>query len=449
MKFKKTLVAAALVAMMVPLAACSSSTSGTAADPTPISWWTWDANQAVSYQKCAAAFNKANPTIKVTVSNYDWNDYWTKITAGFVSGTAPDTFMDHTSYYPQFASKHELMPLDSFVKKNNIDLSLYGSAVSSFKYTDGKLYAIPKDTASIVFYYNEADVKAAGLTDKDMQNMTWNPTDGGTFNTVVSKLSVDDKGVHGDQPGFDASNVKTYGIGPMSEGGGNGQDTWSGFAASTGWTQGNKANYPTQYQYDQPIFKQTLNYLRNLSTKGFSPKQGVFTNAVEDQVGSGKIAMVYDPTSDVVAMSSIKGVKVGIAPSVIGPKGRDSLVNSNADSISASTKHPAQAEKWVAYLDSDACQSLAGKDATFFPVLQKSLNVTYQTLESKGIDTTVFKNLYKENQFFTTPTAPGGTAMDAALNPLWEKYFGFQANDSIFDQMTATSKQILATAYGK
>ncbi len=448
MKFKKTLVAAALAAMMIPLAACSSS-GGSASGPVSISWWTWDANQAVSYQKCAAQFNKDNADIHVTVSNYDWNDYWTKLTAGFVSGTAPDTFMDHTSYYPQFASKHELMPLDDLVTKAGMDLSQYGSAVDSFKYTDGKLYAIPKDTATIVFYYNENDVKAAGLTDADMQNMTWNPTDGGTFGKIVAKLSVDDKGVHGDQPGFDKSHIATYGIGPMSEGGNNGQDTFSGFAASAGWTLGDKPNWPTTYEYDQPVFKQTLNWLRNLSAEGFSPKQGVFTNAVEDQIGSGKIAMVYDPTSDIVAMSTIKGVKVGIAPSVVGPDGRSSLVNSNADSISATTKHPQQAWKWMSYLDSEKCQTLAGADATFFPVLAPSLQATYDALQKKGIDTTVLQNLYKENKFFTTPTAPGGTQMDATLKPLWEQYFGFQTDDSVFDKMTTVSKQILSEANGK
>jgi multiple sugar transport system substrate-binding protein len=447
---KRALVAATVAALAIPLAACSSSgSSGSSGGTVPISWWTWDPNQAVSYQKCATQFNKDNPDIHVTVSNYDWNDYWTKLTAAFVAGDAPDTFMDHTSYYPEFASKHEIAPLDSDVKNSKINLDSYGKQnVASFRYTDGKLYGIPKDTASIVFYYNEADVKAAGITDDQMQNMTWNPQDGGTFGQIVAKLSVDANGVHGDQPGFNKSDVATYGIGPMSEGGNNGQDTFSGFASTTGWTLGNKPNYPTQFQYDQPNFKSTLNYLRGLSTDGFSPAQGVFTNDVESQVGSGKIAMVYDPTSDVVAMSTIKGVKVGMAPSVVGPKGRDSLINSNADSLSASTKHPQQAWKWMSYLDSESCQALAGKDATFFPAIPKALNSTYSALEAKGIDTSVLKKLYTENKFFTSPTAPAGTQLTSALTPMFEQYFSGKASDSIFDQMTATSKQILTQAYG-
>ena len=65
--------------------------------------------------------------------------------------------------------------------------------------------------------------------------MEWNPTDGGTYEETIAKLTVDANGVHGDQPGFDKANVKTYGLGP---GGirGSGQTEYSTYTGSNGWT---------------------------------------------------------------------------------------------------------------------------------------------------------------------------------------------------------------------
>jgi multiple sugar transport system substrate-binding protein len=448
MRITKAATLIAVLSLAATAAACGSSDEGGGGEgPVPISWWTWDANQAVSYQKCADAFNESNADIEVTVSNYGWNDYWTKIAAGFVSDTAPDTFMDHTSYYPQFASKGQLMPLEDRVEEAGIDLGLYGDAVESFTYSDGSLYAIPNDTATIAFYYNKGLVEEAGLTEADLKDMTWNYDDGGTFLKVIKRLSVDSNGVRGDEPGFDPESVVQWGMGPMAHSFTNGQNTWSQFAGSLGWTLGDKPNYPTEYRYSDPEFKKTLNWLRDLSKEGFSPAQGEFdTSAVQDQIGSSKIAMVYDPTSDIVAMHSISGADVGMAASVVGPKGRSSLVNSNSDSISASTKYPEEAWKWVEYLTSDACQSLAGADATFLPVLASAAAKTYESLEAQGIDTTTLKAIYDEAAFFTSPVSLGGTDMDAELTPLWEQYFAWQVDDEVFDQMTELSREVLANA---
>ncbi|PJJ62296.1 ABC transporter substrate-binding protein [Compostimonas suwonensis] len=445
MKFKTSLRAAAVVALVAPLAACSATGGGDAAGPVPIQWWTWDANQAVSYEKCATAFNEANPDIEVTVSNYGWDDYWTKLTAGFVAGDAPDTFMDHVNNYPEYADQGQLLPLDDYVAKTDFDLGKYSTGVDTWKYTDGKLYGLPKDWATIAFFYNKDMVAAAGLTDADLANMTWNPDDGGTFGEIVAKLSVDANGVHGDQPGFDKDNVVTYGIGPMGTSGNNGQDTWSGFLSTTGWTLGDEPNWPTQFEYSQPVFKKSLDWIRDLSAQGFSPKQGAFTNAVEDQLGSGKVAIVSTPSSNVVALSTLQGVPVGIAPSVVGPDGtRSSLSNANGDSIWAGTKHPDEAWKWLSYLGSTDCQSLAGADGTFFPSIPESMAVTQASMKEKGIDLSVFTELSDNKELFVTPAFQNGAELDATFKPLWESFFNFTVGDEVFDQMTEQSKEILS-----
>ena len=45
------------------------------------------------------------------IEQIGWDDYWTGITTGFVSGTAPDVFTDHLAKYPEFAKNNQLVDL--------------------------------------------------------------------------------------------------------------------------------------------------------------------------------------------------------------------------------------------------------------------------------------------------------------------------------------------------
>jgi len=443
---RKAALAGLTAALIIPVAACSPSGGDSGSgSKVPITWWTWDQGQSASYQKCADAFNKANPDIDVKVQYYNWNDYWTKLTAGFVAGDAPDTFMNHPNYFPEYVSQGQLLALDDYIKSSNFDLGKYNVGVDTWTYTDGKHYGLPKDWATEAWYYNEDDVKAAGLTDKDMQNMTWAPDGSGTFDEIVKKLTVDKNGKHGDQAGFDKNNVAVYGLMPMGLQGNNGQDSWSGMLSTTGWTLGDKANWPTRFQYDQPIFKKSLDEIRSYSEDGYSPKNGAFTTEISDWLGSGKIAMAGSHTANLGALTSLDGVKVGFAPTTIGADGkRKSLTNSNGDSIWAGTKHPDEAWKWVSYLGSEECQSLAGADGTFFPSIPASMKVTQDALAKKGIDVAPFVKLVEDGQVFTTPVFQRGGELDATLKPMWEKYWNFGAGSEIFDQMSAESQKILA-----
>ena len=79
-------------------------------------------------------------------------------------------------------------------------------------------------------------INDAGVTEADLQNLTWNPDDGGTYEKSIAHLTVDKNGKRGDEPGFDKTNVKVYGLGlDGGSGGGNGQTQWSMFTGTAGW----------------------------------------------------------------------------------------------------------------------------------------------------------------------------------------------------------------------
>ena len=114
-----------------PAAASEGGAIDTSNATGDISYWLWDANQLPAYQQCADEFKQANPDINVKITQCGWDDYWSKLTNGFVAGDAPDVFTDHLSKYPEFVSQEQLVPLDDTLAKDGSSRQLPGRASPS------------------------------------------------------------------------------------------------------------------------------------------------------------------------------------------------------------------------------------------------------------------------------------------------------------------------------
>jgi multiple sugar transport system substrate-binding protein len=456
MRIRRPLTAAVALAGLAITAGCSSgggtSASGSGSSTGVVNWWTWDANQAQAYQKCATAFEKANPGVTVKISQYDVVDYFTKLTAGFVAGDAPDAFQNSVQYFQAFASQHQIMPLNSFISQNHFNLSQYSTGVGDWQYTDGKQYALPMDWATAGIYYNKAMLTQAGLTTKDVGSLTWNPQNGGSFGKMIAHLTIDKNGVRGDQPGFNKSQVKVYGVGVMNSGDFIGQTTWSPFVSTLGWKLGNTTLWPTQFNYNDPRFVETMNWVRSLSDKGYAPPFGAYSSGsgqatVSDYslVGAGKVALTVGGSWEAPTFSKLPGVQVGIAPTVMGPDGKRVMIsNSNGNNIWAGTKNPQLTWKWVSYQESQACQTMAGASGTFFPSISASMDATTKTMASQGVDLSVWTQAMKAHEVYPAEVYGNGAQMQQTMQPLLEAFFSHQKDDSVFAQMQQQSKQILA-----
>ena len=167
---------------------------------TEINYWLWDALQLPAYQAAAAAFEKANPDIKVKVTQTSWGDYWTTLSTGFVSGTAPDVFVNHLSRYPEFVANELLVDIAPMIKKENVPTNIYLGGLYDLWGKEGKQYGLPKDWDTIALIYNKEMLAKAGADPKELENLTWNPKDGGTFGQLIAKLSIDEAGKNGLSP---------------------------------------------------------------------------------------------------------------------------------------------------------------------------------------------------------------------------------------------------------
>ena len=209
------------------------------------------------------------------------------------------------------------------VNTSGIDMSQYlpGLAGCGSRPT-GKQYGFPKDWDTVALVVNEDMLAKAGVSKQQLDTATWNPKDGGTFEQIVAKLTVDNNGKRGDEPGFDPKHVKTYGLGFDPGGLTYGQTTWAGFAASLGFKLLDKNPWGTQYNYDDPRFAQTFTWWRNMIQKGYMPSlEQARTLGQSAAFQSGQAALAIDGDWTIGTYSATKGIKVGYAPQPAGPRG--------------------------------------------------------------------------------------------------------------------------------
>ncbi|KTR95434.1 ABC transporter substrate-binding protein [Microbacterium testaceum] len=410
-----------------------------------VEYWLWDNNQKPAYQQCADDFHTANPDVTVNITQYSWDDYWTKITNAFVSGTGPDVFTDHLSKYADFIKNNQLVPLDDVIAKDGVDVGQYTPGLAELWVgQDGKRYGLPKDWDTISIFYNKDLVQAGGYSADQLAALQWNPEDGGTYEKAIAHLTVDANGVRGDQPGFDKTRVAVYGLGLDNQsGGGVGQTQWSMYSGATGWNYMDTNPWGTHYNYDDERFQSTIGWMADLIEKGYMPSVAEVTGGDSTQTfGAGKYAMITNGSWNINSFYALKGINVGIAPTPTGPDGkRASMFNGLADSIWAGSKNKNAAAKWVEYLASAACQDVVGKAGVVFPAIPSGAEEAASTFQSKGIDVTPFTQQVADGTTFLSPISDNAAKIAGIMTPAVDAVMEGKADPS---SLTSANDQVNA-----
>ncbi|MFI5845558.1 ABC transporter substrate-binding protein [Catenuloplanes sp. NPDC051500] len=380
---------AALLSLAV-LAGCGGG-AGDDGDVT-ISYWLWDDNQKASYQACADAFTAANPGVKIEITQSAWTTYWQNLTTQLAAGEAPDVWTNQGSYYPQFVAAHQILDIQPYVDADKVDLTRYQGGLAELFTKDGERYGLPKDWDTMALVYNADHFGKQGIDPASLKDLTWNPADGGTFEQVIAKATVDANGRNGLDPAFDKSKVATYGYLPEWADGSQGQNGWGNLAASNGFTYLDTNPWGTSYKYDDPRLAQTIDWFKALIAKGYSPSFDKASTLSNDALlNAGKGAMT---TSGSWMINSYLGdsakVTFAYAPLPAGPQGRKTAINGLSDAIWAGTPHKDEAWKWVSFLASARCQDIVGANAVVFPAITSGADKALAAHQAKGRDVQVY-----------------------------------------------------------
>ncbi|MDO5083106.1 MAG: sugar ABC transporter substrate-binding protein [Arachnia propionica] len=412
-----------------------------------IDYWLWDSVQQPGYQACADAF-EAETGLRVNITQYGWDDYWSKLTAGFIADQAPDVFTNHLSRYAQFIDLEVLVPLDDLAPTREVDDTDYATGLADlWKGQDGRRYGIPKDWDTIAYFYDERVTDAAGITREQLMTMDWNPDDGGSFERIIAHLSVDANGVRGDEPGFDRNNVAVYGLGSDGAGGDAlGQTTWGAYAGAMGWEPLDKNPWGRRYNLDDPEFQKVMRWYYGLVEKGYMPAYETFGSKVGSyqQVAQGKAVLGMNGSWMISSFASIPGIQLQIAPTPVGPLGhRASPFNGLADSITRFADDKEAAAKWVAFLGSSRCQMMIADAGVVFPARSEATERSLQVRAQQGLDVSAFTVHLDEGTTRTLAVTTNAADVAALTVPGFEAVYVGQQDVSYFTRINDQVNRLL------
>lgn len=174
---------AAPAATAVPAATAAPAASGT------VVWMVSGDNiEFDAYKRIAAAFEAANPRIKVDLVYIPASgDYRNRLDADIASGAPADVvFMNYQRYAP-FAAKNQLAPVGDYLARSTVvkESDYYPAALNPLKW-QGKTWCIPANMSSAVIFYNKKLFDEA-KTAYPKENWSWDE-----FVTSARAISHDD-----------------------------------------------------------------------------------------------------------------------------------------------------------------------------------------------------------------------------------------------------------------
>lgn len=155
----------------------------------------WDSNQEPFTRELCEAYQRENPEVNIEIQLTPFRqgvgEYWTKLEAGAMGGTAPDVFWCNGLHAQSYMEGGILLDLQDYIEKAGYDLSVFPQAIRDLYTFDGHLYAIPKDFDLNAVWYNKEIFDEAGVS---------YPERGWTWDDMVDtarKLTDKEKGIYG------------------------------------------------------------------------------------------------------------------------------------------------------------------------------------------------------------------------------------------------------------
>src|SRR6185312_5331395 len=145
-----------------------------------------DPPEVPPFQTIANDYMKAHPDVHITLQNAPWSGYFTKLDAELAAGGGPDVFF--ITNVPSYAARNTLEDLGPWIAKTKFPIDKYVPDSLRIHSLNGKLYSIPRDSATNVLYYNKDDFDKAGVAYPDS---SWKWAD---LQAAAKKLTVTDGG---------------------------------------------------------------------------------------------------------------------------------------------------------------------------------------------------------------------------------------------------------------
>lgn len=327
-------------------------------------WWEPEMT-AGSLAKVVSDFEVANPGIKIKLISKPYNDVQNQVTIAAASGTLSDIMGLDPKWAYDLAKQKAVLPLDDLITKNKYDVS----KIDATK-VDGKTYVLTFEGFIYPLFYNVDMFKEAGISKAPE---TW------------SEFLVDAKKLN--DPSKDRSAL-AWGI-SMQTPSAVQNDIYSWVWAMDGTL------YP---RIDLPENVETIQFLADVYKAGLiSP--GALVGAEQDKVElftNGRAAMMVDSLAHLNLINERNpNLHFDIAPVPVkdGYTGKKAFRGAGwGIGISATTKHPEEAWKFIQYVMSSEINGYVADNCNAFPI-NKDASVNW--VNSNDLNKKAF-NLYQK-----------------------------------------------------
>lgn len=316
-------------------------------EPVTITYWhTMSDPETAQLDKVIAAFEVANPGIKVETTRFAYDDFKPALLTGLAGGEAPDTARMDIAWVSEFADQGALMQLDGTMPGfEEIASQVFPGPLSTNFWKD-HYYGLPQNTNTQVLLWNMADFDAAGTTEP--------PKTLEEFAKVACDLTKGDQ-----QFGYALGGTYFWAPAPIFYSMG-GKIVDEGITTATGYVNGSES-------------VAAFTMLTDLYNKGcISPNLLGGGIGTADGHATGLYSMIIDgPWMVDIYKGTYPDFQVNFALIPTGPDGTTSSVVGGEDVVVfADTQNGEAAMKWAAYLLSEESQKMMA-EVGVIPTLSK------------------------------------------------------------------------------
>lgn len=315
---------------------------GQAQAPTVVKWWYHFDNPQASPADLIAKFERENPGIKIQAESIPWgggNDYYTRLYAALVAGTAPDCAMVKLGNQSRLLQMKALEPLDGYLAKWAGQQDISANLWKMHRATDGKSYYMPLQYVVLYLYYRTDLLASAGVQPPK------------TFDDFLKVSQAVNKG-----------DVSAFGM----RGGAGGHDHWGSFVLGGG------ANFDKGGMVTAKALAANRWFVE-LGTKhkvfpASAPTDGF--RQIVDNFKAGRTAMTIHHIGSANEMVQALGDKVSAVPVPAGPDGKGwTSFGDESNAVFASSKAKDAAFRWCVFLST-------GENNVAFNAFTGQLSVT-------------------------------------------------------------------------
>lgn len=297
----------------------------------------WDKKQEPAIQKLADLYHEQHPNVTVTIQLTPYKEYWTKLEASALGGTAPDVFWMNGLNVEKYVEASLLIDLTEELKKNGITGENFPQSLLNFYTFNGKTYGVPKDFDTNALWFNKEIFDAAKVPYPN-DNWTWED-----MKETALKLTDPAKNIYGIAAPLDFQTCyynTVFGA--------------DGYILNTDKTKSG---------YDDPKTIEGIQIWVDLIKTGVSPSYADMTDVSADALfESGRIAMLWAGsymTPEYLQNDIIKDkIDLVEAPAY---KKKANVINGLAYTVYAKSKNPAAATEFALWLGSSEAMRIQGE----------------------------------------------------------------------------------------